>query len=97
MLFRSCLYLECWNQPQLVVSLVDDIPETCLVTDAVPTLVVEPCQGLLLVLDRFLPVPPIQLRAAASSCSPSAESRCTAAGSEGHRSASWRAGGSSRS
>ena len=58
MLFRSCLYLECWNQPQLVVSLVDDIPETCLVTDAVPTLVVEPCQGLLLVLDRFLPVLP---------------------------------------
>ena len=46
-----------WNQPHLVVGVVDDLFETCLVTDAVSTLVVEPCRRLLLVLDRFLPVP----------------------------------------
>ena len=49
---------ECWNQIQFVVGLVDDLPETRLLTDAVSPLVVEPCRYLLLVLNRFLSVPP---------------------------------------
>ncbi|MCG1007491.1 hypothetical protein LQ367_12925 [Halorubrum lacusprofundi] len=46
-----------WDQPHLVVGVVDDLSETRLVTDAVPTLIVEPRRGLFLALRRFLPAP----------------------------------------
>ena len=47
-----------WNQPHRIVGVIEDPSETQRVADAVPPLVVEPCRGLLLALQRFLPVPP---------------------------------------